>query len=70
MLYYIKYDLSFVLNSLNDNHKTDTETQVLIEVEYVSLKIDHFYTKSMSAKHCRTLDCKFGNFVTIIAKTC
>lgn len=70
MLYHIMYDLSFVLNLLNNNHKTNTKTQVPIEVDHILLKVDHVYTKFMSAKHCRTLDYKFGNLVSIIAKIC
>lgn len=45
-----------MLSSLNDNHKIDTNTQVPIEVDPVSLKVDHVCTKSMSGKYCRTLD--------------
>ena len=59
-----------MLNSLNDNHKIDTETHVPPEVDHVSLKVDYVYTKSMLAKHCQILDYKFGNLVPIIAKTC
>ena len=59
MLYYIMHN------------KIDTETQVPIEVDHVSLKVNHvYYTNAMSAKHCRKFDYKFSNFVTIIAKTC
>ena len=41
MLYYIMQGLSFALNSLNDTHQTDTDIQVLIEIDLIPLEIDH-----------------------------
>ena len=41
MLYYIMQELSFALNSLNDNHQTDTDIQVPIKVDPIPLEIDH-----------------------------
>ena len=54
VILYNVFGLIFYVKFIKINHKTDTETQVSIEVYNVSLKVDHVYTKSMSAKHWTT----------------